>query len=189
MPLAMESGCRVITETQLAMIMPKCPKDKLGVYAECLGSALLSGNLLTVTRAASFIGQLAHESGELRWWEEQADGSAYEGRKDLGNTVPGDGPKYKGHGPIQITGRANHDACGDALGLDLIANPRLLCEPGPGFASAVWFWNSRGLSALADQLDFMKITKLINGGFNGLEQRVAYYRKALEVLGLTANLG
>jgi putative chitinase len=179
----------MITAKQLEMIMPKCPKDNLELFTEHLGYALESGNLTTVTRAAAFLGQLAHESGELRWWEEQADGSAYEGRKDLGNTEPGDGPKFKGHGPIQITGRANHDACGDALGLDLITNPRLLCEPVPGFQSAVWFWNSRGLSALADQLDFMKITKLINGGFNGLEQRVAYYRRALEVLGITASLG
>lgn len=179
----------MITAQQLQMIMPKCPKNNLELFADPLSYAIESGNLMTVTRAAAFLGQLAHESGELRWWEEQADGSAYEGRKDLGNTEPGDGPKFKGHGPIQITGRANHDACGDALGLDLITNPRLLCEPEPGFQSAVWFWNSRGLSALADQLDFMKITKLINGGFNGLEQRVAYYRRALEVLGITASLG
>lgn len=178
-----------MTPEQLKTILPRCPPAKLELYAQHLTEALISGNLDTVTRAAAFIGQLAHESGELRWWEEMADGTAYEGRKDLGNTEPGDGPKFKGHGPIQITGRANHDACGDALGLDLIANPRLLCEPGPGFASAVWFWNSRGLTPLADQLDMLRITKAINGGLNGFEQRVTYYRRALEVLGLTAKLG
>jgi putative chitinase len=178
-----------MTPEQLKAILPRCPPDKLELYAQHLTEALISGNLDTVTRAAAFIGQLAHESGELRWWEEQADGTAYEGRKDLGNTEPGDGPRFKGHGPIQITGRANHDACGDALGLDLIANPRLLCEPGPGFARAVWFWNSRRLTPLADQFDIVRITKSINGGLNGFEQRVAHYRRALEVLGRTAKLG
>jgi len=176
----------MITAVELHMIMPRCPEDCLQVYAENLEVALVAGSMNTVTRAAAFIGQLAHESGALRWWEEQADGSAYEGRKDLGNTEPGDGVKFKGHGPIQITGRANHLACGQALDVDLIANPRLLCEPTVGFMSAVWFWNSRNLTPLADQLDMLRITRLINGGLKGLEQRVAYYNRALEVLGRTA---
>jgi len=195
----------MLTVRQLQMIMPGCPIDKQDSYTTHLNAALISGMLNTVTRAAAFLAQLAHESGELHWWEELADGKAYEGRLDLGNTERGDGAKFKGHGPIQITGRANHLACGQALGLDLIANPRLLCEPGPGFQSSVWFWTvgagqrlsmaakarmpaGANLNDIADRPDFEAVTLAVNGGLRGYDQRLIYYRRALEVLGLTAKL-
>jgi len=196
----------VITTMQLHLIMPRCPEINLASYAGYLGAALISGNAITVTRASAFIAHLAHESGELRWWEEIAEGNAYEGREDLGNTESGDGPRYKGHGPIQITGRANHKACGDALGLDLLADPQLLCTPEVGFRGAMWFWNvgaglrlSRAaqkrvpvgsdLNVIADIPDFVATTLAVNGGTNGLDQRLAYYHRALEVLGIVALWG
>jgi len=95
-----------------------------------------------------------------------------------------DGPKFKGHGPIQITGRANHKACGDALGLDLINNPTLITKPEHGTAAACWFWNSRGLSALADVDWFKEITRRINGGYNGLPERRQYWDRNRTLLGL-----
>ncbi|NWC11080.1 glycoside hydrolase family 19 protein, partial [Pseudomonas agarici] len=108
--------------------------------------------------------------------------AGYEGRKDLGNTHPCDGSKYRGRGLIQITGRANYESCGKALGLDLIAAPELLEHPGPACMSAGWFWSARGLNALADAGQFTKITSRINGGQNGAEDRQALYERALGVL-------
>jgi len=107
---------------------------------------------------------------------------AYEGRRDLGNTQPGDGKRYKGRGPIQLTGRNNYRAAGGALGLELEANPQRAADVDVGFRVAAWFWTSRGLNLLADVGDFREITRRINGGFNGLPQREAYSRRALEVL-------
>ena len=114
--------------------------------------------------------------------EEIASGKAYEGRKDLGNTQPGDGMRFKGRGPIQLTGRANYRAAGKALGLDLEHNPKQAASPEVGFRTAAWFWNSRNLNSLRTQGDFRGITKRVNGGYNGLADREAYYKRALNAL-------
>ena len=135
----------------------------------------------TPARQAAFLAQIGHESGQLRYVRELASGAAYEGRKDLGNTQPGDGVRFKGRGLIQITGRANYLKCGEALGLDLIADPELLEQPINACRSAGWFWESRGLNALADAGDFLRITKRINGGTNGLADRQALYESAQQV--------
>jgi len=179
----------MLTSDQLKKIMSDCPSAKLELFAPYLNSAMTEGDISTVVRGAAFLAQLAHESNQLQWWEEIADGSRYEGRADLGNTVPGYGRKYKGHGPIQITGYKNHKACGEALGLDLVTNPRLLCLPENGFRGSVWFWTSHGLNAVADQMAFRQVTFIVNGGYNGYENRLAFYRRSLEVLGVTAKRG
>ena len=106
----------------------------------------------------------------------------YEGRADLGNSVKGDGSKYRGRGLIQITGRANYAECGEALGLDLLTHPELLEKPQHACMSAAWFWSSRGLNTLADAGKFDTITLRINGGQNGAADRRALYARALEVL-------
>lgn len=172
--------------TTLRLIMRNAPAARLVANAPHLEKAMSEAEINTVTRAAAFLAQLAHESGELRYMEEIADGSAYEGRKDLGNTQPGDGRRYKGRGPIQLTGRANYQAAGLALGLDLENSPELAASAEVGFRVAAWFWTSRKLNALADTCDFRGITKVINGGYNGLEQRQTYYLRALEALGRNA---
>lgn len=106
----------------------------------------------------------------------------YGGR--MGNVEPGDGWKYRGRGLIQITGRDNYAACSKALFGDdrLLRNPELLEQPEWACMSAAWFWDSRGLNSLADKGDIVGITKKINGGTNGLEDRKALYDKALKVL-------
>ncbi|HEY9402361.1 MAG TPA: glycoside hydrolase family 19 protein [Pyrinomonadaceae bacterium] len=178
-----------ITDNMLRSIMPNLPAAKRQLYLPYLNQAMREFEIATYLRASAFLAQLAHESAEFRYFEEIASGKAYEGRKDLGNTQPGDGVKYKGHGPIQITGRANHTACGKALGLDLINNPTLITQPPNAFRSAGWFWDTRGLNALADQRLFKAITKKINGGFNGLADRQKYYDRALRIIPEDLNLG
>jgi putative chitinase len=100
----------------------------------------------------------------------------------LGNTQPGDGFRYRGRGLIQITGRANYTECGAALGFDLEGEPEKLGEPELAARSAAWFWDSRSLNDLADNGDFMAITKRINGGLNGYADRVARFETAMDVL-------
>lgn len=146
-------------------------------------------------RAAAFLATLAVESGEYRYNEELADGKAYEGRKDLGNTQPGDGPRFKGHGRIQLTGRDVHQACGDYFKVDLIANPKLAAEEPLATKSAGWFWvhYKTQMNELSDQGEFLKTQVKVNGrnkktGLpNGWPERQNYYNAALKVL--PANFG
>lgn len=172
-----------VTTEQLRAMFPNAG-SRLDAHLPFIPLALERGAIDTPERVAAFLAQLAHESGEYRYMEELADGSDYEGRADLGNTHPGDGMRFKGRGPMQITGRANYRECGYALNLDLELDPTLLCTPGYGTASAVWFWNSRALSPLADLGWFTTISKVINGGVNGLFDRWQYYNRNREVLGL-----
>jgi putative chitinase len=147
---------------------------------------MASGGINTPLRVAAFVAQTAHESFAYRFLEELADGTAYEGRQDLGNTQPGDGPLFKGRGYIGITGRANYRRAGRDLGIDLEGNPQLAARPDVAAAIAVWFWNLRDLSPLADQGTqeaFDQITKKINGGFNGKASRDALWRNALTAIG------
>jgi putative chitinase len=174
-----------ITEQQLLQILPNAGRQA-GVFVPALNTAMNHYGIVGVARAAAFIAQVGHESGQLRWvreiWGPTAQQAGYEGRVDLGNTVKGDGSKYRGRGLIQITGRANYAACGEALGLDLVNQPTLLEQPQYAAMSAAWFWSTRGLNTLADQGQFVKITRRINGGLTGQDDRQALHDKALEVL-------
>jgi predicted chitinase len=178
----------MLLKDQLVAIMPTIPKNKLDIYYAELSKAMVDAGIDTVVRAAAFLAQLAHESGELKYFEEIADGSAYEGRKDLGNTQPGDGRRYKGRSPIQLTGRSNYKKAGEALKVDLETNPLLAATPEYGFKIAAWYWTSKGLNAVADGLDLDKVTKIVNGGYNGKIHRDRYYLKALQVLGKSAKI-
>ncbi|MBP2871161.1 MULTISPECIES: glycoside hydrolase family 19 protein [Pseudomonas] len=174
-----------ITEQQLLQILPNAGRQA-GVFVPVLNAAMSRYGIVTRLRITAFIAQVGHESGQLRYvreiWGPTAQQAGYEGRADLGNTEPGDGSKYRGRGLIQITGRANCAACGEALGLDLISNPELLELPQHAAMSAAWFWSTRGLNTLADQGRFVKITRRINGGLTGQAGRQALYEKALNVL-------
>jgi len=162
----------------LQRVFPLLSASKAAEYFPHLETAMNQGGINSCLRRSAFLAQVGHESGQLRWFEEFASGEAYEGRRDLGNTQPGDGKRYKGRGPIQITGRANYRAAGQALGVDFENNPTLASRPEWGFKTATWFWNSRGLSSYADkgtQADFDVITKRINGGYNGKADRDTLY--------------
>lgn len=172
----------LVTLEELQRIMPYA-KSRAEVFLDPLNEAMrefeINENGL---RIAAFLAQVAHESGELRYVREIASGEVYEGRRDLGNTEPGDGVRFRGRGLIQVTGRANYRACADALAVDLLSNPELLERPGLAARSAGWFWSTRRLNELADKGNFLLITKRINGGTNGWQDRVKYYDRAKEVL-------
>ena len=174
-----------ITVQQLLQILPNAGQSA-GVFVSALNTAMNHYQIVGLKRVAGFIAQIGHESGQLKYvkeiWGPTKAQARYEGRADLGNTVAGDGSKYRGRGLIQITGRANYAECGEALGLDLISHPELLEKPQHACMSAAWFWASRGLSTLADAGSFSKITSRINGGQNGAADRQVLYARALKVL-------
>lgn len=158
--------------------------QRTAVFAVSLTEAMEEFEIHSSIRQAAFLAQIAHESSSLNYTEEIADGSAYEARLDLGNTERGDGKRYKGRGLIQITGRANYTSCGQALHLDLIGSPELLQGTEAACRSAGWFWKTRGLNELADKDAFGTISRKINGGFNGIDDRIKHWLRARSALGL-----
>lgn len=176
----------MITVDELKEIMPYAGK-RAELFIGPLNDAMQEFEINTNVREAAFLAQIAHESGSLKYVKELASGEAYDVGKlaeRLGNTPEDDddGERYKGRGLIQITGRSNYLQCGEALGLDLIAQPELLETPANACRSAAWFWQSRNLNELADKGDFKLITKRINGGYNGYQDRLSYYDRAQRVL-------
>lgn len=129
-----------------------------------------------------FLAQAAHESAHFQTLEEYASGSAYEWRADLGNNQPGDGKRYKGRGIFQLTGRANYISYGDKLGFDLMNNPSLASTPEVSVLVALEFWKSKNLNEAADRDDIVFITKRINGGTNGLDDRKLCLAKITRIL-------
>ncbi|MDB5937555.1 MAG: chitinase [Massilia sp.] len=171
----------MISLDQLKRILPLSGR-RAGTFCQPLNEAMQEFGIDTPARQASFIAQVGHESGQFIYVRELASGSAYEGRKDLGNTHPGDGVRYKGRGLIQVTGRDNYADCGDALSLDLLANPELLELPVNAARSAAWFWKTHGLNELADAGDQRAVCKRVNGGYNGLAERLAFFEVAQRVI-------
>ena len=114
---------------------------------------------------------------------EKIANKVYGGRADLGNTEDGDGWRFHGRGVIQLTGRSNYTVCGDALSQPFSSQPSLLLEPKWACMSAGWFWNKKGLNAVADDQNWELLTKRINGGLNGLQDRINRTHKAMDILG------
>ena len=170
-----------VTLAQLLAILPNA-RARAAAFLAPLNAAMLEFDITTPARAASFLSQVGHESGQLLYVRELASGQAYESRADLGNTQRGDGVRFRGRGLLQVTGRTNYAACGKALGLDLLAKPELLEQTVNACRSAGWFWQTKGLNALADAGDQVKVTRRINGGTNGLAERLALFAVAQRVL-------
>jgi len=167
------------TADVLQLIMIEASKSDVDRYFLPLSTGMATNNINTPLRMAHFLAQVGHESGALRYSEEGASGAAYEGRADLGNTQAGDGRLFKGRGLIQITGRANYKAYGDARGKDYVTNPtQLATDPAVAVDSAFWFWNSQNLNTLADADNVNAVTHKINGGYNGLADRKAKLARA-----------
>jgi putative chitinase len=191
-----------ITSEILKKICPHIRKDAELMYPQRLNDALPKWEINTLPRVRMFIAQVAHESGSFRYTREIASGQAYEGRNDLGNIFPGDGVKFKGRGVIQVTGRSNYQSCSLALFGDnrLLLNPDILATPQYAIESACWYWKTRLLNDLCDKPeDWEKvilkdngltkrytkiqwITRKINGGLNGINEREEFYERAKKFL-------
>jgi putative chitinase len=159
-------------------------------WVQHLNEAMQQYGINTPVRQAAFLAQIGHESGGLRFvremWGPTAAQVRYEGRTDLGNTRPGDGLRYLGRGLIQVTGRDNYRRIGKVMGLDLENNPELLEQPQWAAQSAALFWNGINGNTLADAGDFERLTKKINGGLNGYEDRLQRLELASSALGVVA---
>lgn len=166
--------------------------DRARTHAPFITAAMAEFDISTPARQAAYLAQIGHESGGLHWaselWGPTAQQIKYEPPSELaarlGNTQPGDGCRFKGHGWIQTTGRGNHRRVGEHFGVDFEANPELLGEPEWAARSSAFFWASNGLNELADAGDFFRITRRINGGTNGMLQRLALWAGAKTALGV-----
>ncbi len=162
-------------------VMPLASPERIDLYLPHLHAGMAAHHIDTALRQAHFLAQLGHESLSFRYTEEIASGTAYEGRADLGNTRPGDGERFKGRGLIQLTGRRNYTAYGHAIGRDLTEgdNPKLVAkDPALAVDAACWFWSGHDLNRLADADQIEAVTRVVNGGINGLADRTAYLRRA-----------
>ena len=172
-----------ITRENLIALAKNPKADYLPGLVKGFNANLPAYQINTGLRVSHFMAQCAHECDNFRTMEEYASGAAYEGRAALGNTQPGDGVRYKGRGVIQLTGRANYRTYGAALGLDLENNPQLAAAPENAVRVACEYWKRNNLNALADADDISAITRRINGGLNGLEDRQLKLRIAKSIWG------
>ena len=182
-----------ITIQQLRAIFTQAPLKKLEAYLPLLNAAMTEAQINTKLRKSAFLAQVAHESAEFIYMKEQGSQAYFtrmydiNGRRpkkarELGNLSPGEGAKYAGRGPIQVTGKTNYRSCGKALGLDLVNHPELVEVPAIAFRASAWYWRHRGINEAADRRDFRRVTKLVNGGYRHYADRVKYYNRALGVL-------
>lgn len=172
---AMRNGVSLDRYRQLFPAVQKCLTD-----CSCM----------TVERVAMWCAQIGHESSGLKYMEEIASGAAYDGRADLGNTQPGDGVRFKGRGPIQVTGRHNYTELSKwAYGKGLVPSPTFfvdqptqLASDAYGFVGVTWYWSTqRPMNVAADAKDIEQATRYVNGGLNGIDDRRARYRHALDM--------
>ncbi|MGE4278654.1 MAG: glycoside hydrolase family 19 protein [Magnetospirillum sp.] len=208
----------MLTADILRAALPAARPTDIARFAAPLAEACAEWGIDTPLRLAAFLAQIAHESGQLRALVENLNYSAdallrvfprhfnagqaaayarqpqrigsrvYANRMGNGDETSGDGWHYRGRGLIQVTGKTNYAACGTALGLDLIAQPELLEQPGPAARSAAWFWHRNGLNRPADARDIKTITRRINGGLTGLEDRKVHYAHACAALEVSHEL-
>ena len=200
-----------ITQQELAQILPGNPYVEH--WCEALNKILPDYDITTPQRIAAFLAQCAHESGGFtalhenlnykaeslcKVWPRYFNASnandyahqpekianrAYAGRMGNGNEASGDGWNYCGRGLIQLTGKNNYQAFADSIETDISEVPAYLQTFEGAIQSACWFWENNNLNACADAGDIVKMTKVINGGTLGLDDRTARYNHALQILG------
>lgn len=187
----------MLTEEKLKIIFPNVKKDKCALYTKAFNEIFPKYEMNSPKRIAAFLGQIAVESGELRYDIElpskfnkkdvkdinEPVGTLYEGRKNLGNNQPGDGPKFIGRGILQLTGRANYERMSKIINVDLINRPELACDPLISTMIACQYFKDRDLLNLADKWDLDKITERVNGRAKlHHDMRVKYSERALKIL-------
>ena len=168
--------------------------DRAKLFLEPIERARFEFGIIEKHRLAAFLANVGHESGGLKFltelWGPTDAQRRYEGRKDLGNVLPGDGFKYRGRGLFQTTGRDNYHRYGKLMGLELLAQPGLLALPDNAARSAGFYWAQNNLNDWADRLDFDGVCDIINrgkktatvGDSNGWAERKALYAIGMEVL-------
>ena len=177
-----------VTRAQIRQIMPHAKESNIILFLPFINEAMETFKIDTTIRQCHFLAQIAQESGSLNYVEEIASGEQYEFRKDLGNTEKGDGIKYKGRGLIQLTGRANYQRFQDWLTLnghdvDIMNHPEVLEQKEYAALVAGWFWDVRNINVFADRDNVVSVTKKVNGGRNGLDERTNYLNSAKLALG------
>lgn len=168
------SAALSVTQERLLRLAPQGRAAIVAGLASTFDRSAAAAGITTRLRLCHFLAQAAHESDRFRTLEEYggpAYFARYDGRRDLGNTQAGDGARYHGRGLFQLTGRANYRRYGALIGLDLEGSPERAKEPAVSLAIAFAYWRDRGCNAAADADDLVAVTKLINGGRNGLAQR------------------
>lgn len=203
----------MITLDVLQACFPQTKPDRVQYFHEGICQTFEVFEINTVLRQAAFLAQCGHESGGLRLTEENLNynagalsrtwpsrfpadvaaryaknpemiaNRAYCDRMGNGPEASGEGWAYRGRGLIQLTGKANYTACSDALGIDLVSEPDLVAQNPVAVLSAGWFWDTNRLNALADSQDLLTMTKRINGGTIGLEDRIKHYEHMKHALG------
>ncbi len=180
----LEGPAKGYSREKLVAVMPSAPSSSIALYHAAIRTQMAARGIDSPLRIAHFLAQIGHESGSLIFAEELASGDAYENRIDLGNTQLGDGRRFKGRGLIQLTGRANYTLYTQDTGTDYVAHPELLAsDPIAAADVACWYWQRHNLNTLADRDDVTSITKVVNGGFNGLDDRAAFLRRARVLVG------
>jgi putative chitinase len=167
-------------------------KDRVTAMIPGINLTLDKFEINTPLRIAHFLGQVLHESGGFRYlreiWGPTDAQKRYEPPSSLatrlGNTQKGDGARYMGRGVIQLTGRSNYAQFSKAMGVDFVAHPELVESPQYAVTAAGWYWSTRKINQWADKDDLLKVTRLVNGGTNGLADREKYMKKAKQVLGV-----
>jgi putative chitinase len=172
----------MITRDMLKRIAPNSKEEIIAPLVGYLNLHMPKYEVNTYLRVCHFLAQAAHEAASFRTLREFASGAAYEGRKDLGNTQRGDGVRYKGRGIFQLTGRANYRTIGAKIGMDLENNPELAASPEVSVLTALEYWKSRNLNKWADEDNVERITRLINGGLNGFDDRKKYLARCKQVI-------
>jgi len=202
----------MIDASKLKSCMPSAKMENIVKYVDYILLTIIENNIDTTLRLSAFIAQVGHESGSFSRIEENLNYSVegllstfktrftpetalqyarlpekianrvYANRLGNGSEDSGDGWKYRGRGLIQITGKSSYYDCGKALGVDLIADPTQLLIPELACRSAGWYWNRNSLNIIADKNDVKEMTKKINGGYNGLQDRIDRYNLALRIL-------
>ncbi len=175
-----------LAHLQAARVAPRKADD----YLAPLNLSMIEFSITIGERPAMFLAQIAHESDGFQYtselWGPTEAQRRYEPEtslsRALGNKFAGDGYKFRGHGLIQITGRANHEAEAEFFGVNVDVVIPILQSPLGACRSAAHYWSKHGCNALADGFDFVGVTKAINGGLNGLTDRLERYKAICAVL-------
>ena len=188
----------MISVEVLRWIFKRAKQKDLLMFFQVFEQYKTFANLTTPVRIAGFLSQIGHETNQFLWLSELASGQAYEGRKDLGNIKLGDGKRFKGRGYIQLTGRSNYQAFQEWVIKNqkaifdeqqepipnFIQNPELIATHRWAMLSAIFFWQNKKMNQYADAMDIKQMTKIVNGGLKGFEERKQYWNVALHELGV-----